>query len=116
MSFNDLDALNRKRDADFRDRVQARIGRVSLWLFFAAAAVLIGAAIARATPRDAGPRDAGPPMDDHPACDMVCAVRYCTDRCVGPHRDRLTGLVECRRECLRVVEGDGCWPCREGGE
>lgn len=77
------------------------------WLLVVGAAVLLGTAVARA-------QDAGPPMHPPHQCDPACVVRYCTDRCIGPHRERLMGLVECRRACERAVAENGCWPCKEG--
>lgn len=58
-------------------------------------------------------QDAGPPMDEPQACDPACVVRYCESRCIGPHRDRLTGLTDCKRACVRVVIENACWPCKE---
>ena len=53
--------------------------------------------------------------DDHAplTCDPVCVVRYCESRCGGPHRDRLQGEADCKRECVRVVTEGGCWPCKD---
>ena len=106
-AFNDLDALRAVRDARFRDSVARRIGcGWVLPLAVVAAVLYIAAAVARA-------QDAGPPMHPPHTCDQVCVVRYCADRCVGPHRDRLMGLVECRRACERTVAEHDCWPCKE---
>lgn len=60
------------------------------------------------------PALADPPQHGPLTCDPVCVVRYCAARCEGPHRERLQGRVECRRECVRYVTEHGCWPCAEG--
>ena len=55
----------------------------------------------------------GPPSHKPLSCDPVCVVRYCEDRCVGPHRDRLQGLSDCKRSCVEYVTNNGCWPCKK---
>lgn len=53
-----------------------------------------------------------PPKPKAPACDHACVLDYCEARCTGPHRNRLTGRVDCRRACVEYVTANGCWPCK----
>ena len=104
MSWASLDALSRARDARVAADVARRVGggRWVLAVGVLAAAVLLGAAVARA--RDAGPAD-GSPMHPPHACDAVCIHFTCASHCAS-ERDSL-----CYRACSEGLWRE-CGPCR----
>jgi hypothetical protein len=102
--FGSVECLNRRDEDRVRERATPPRGCVTLatWLAVVLGILLIALRAAQA--------------DDHAplTCDPVCVVRYCESRCSGPHRDRLQGGADCKRECVRVVTERGCWPCKKG--
>lgn len=101
--FGSVAALNRRREDRVREYATPPRGcvMVATWLAIIAAVVLIAVRASQA--------------DDHAplTCDPVCVLRYCESRCSGPHRNRLEGEADCKRECVRVVTENGCWPCKD---
>lgn len=62
----------------------------------------------------ANAQDAGPPQHEPLTCNPLCVRNYCEARCSGPHRERLQGRADCRRNCEAYVTNDGaCFPCKE---